>query len=160
MGVNRWEDVFCKEVRLPYVRWEYVCEEVERSIEAIQDKDASYFSNKLPPSEHWRAYKEFKEGVAFLDIETTGLLPDRSYITMVGLFDGKKYRAFIHGINIDEVVDVLPKFKMIITFNGRRFDVPFLLKKFPEIEIRCLHTDLLYYTRRLGLRGGLKNIER
>ncbi|HIH69434.1 ribonuclease H-like domain-containing protein [Methermicoccus shengliensis] len=49
--------------------------------------------------------------------------------------------------------------RLLLTFNGRRFDVPFLLSEMPELEMQCMHADLLYPTRLIGIRGGLKSVE-
>ncbi|MUW15347.1 exonuclease, partial [Halorubrum sp. CBA1125] len=48
---------------------------------------------------------------------------------------------------------------LLATFNGARFDVPFLETSF-GIEVDTPHLDLMYPCRRLGLSGGLKPIER
>ena len=48
---------------------------------------------------------------------------------------------------------------MLGTFNGARFDVPFLETSF-DLTIDTPHIDLMYPCRRLGLTGGLKQVER
>ena len=47
---------------------------------------------------------------------------------------------------------------LLATFNGARFDVPFLETAF-GIEVDTPHLDLMYPCRRIGLSGGLKPIE-
>lgn len=49
---------------------------------------------------------------------------------------------------------------MIITFNGRCFDLPFIKHKFPSVDLDKIHIDLRFLMRDLGFSGGLKNIER
>jgi len=46
-----------------------------------------------------------------------------------------------------------------VTFNGKRFDVPFLESSF-GLDVDTPHLDLMYTCRKLGLSGGLKPIER
>ena len=53
----------------------------------------------------------------------------------------------------------IKQYSLIVTFNGKRFDLPFIrrtLGRFPEYQA---HIDLLYPLRKLGYRGGLKSIE-
>jgi len=49
--------------------------------------------------------------------------------------------------------------KVIVTFNGARFDLPFIEQHLPGVNFDQLHIDLLYPLRRLGLTRGLKRIE-
>lgn len=130
-----------------------------RSIEALELKDATYFAHSLPSCEHWRGYNQFKKDALFLDIETTGLSPSTSTITVVGIFDGTHVYQFVHGDDLDGLYDLLDGCKLLLTFNGRRFDVPFMLEKMPDLRVECMHADLLHLTRRLGIRGGLKSVE-
>ena len=52
------------------------------------------------------------------------------------------------------------KYRLLVSFNGARFDFPFIKSEFPEIEFKQLHIDLMYPLRRIGYSGGLKNIEK
>jgi len=45
-----------------------------------------------------------------------------------------------------------------VTFNGKRFDVPFLEANF-DIDLQRPHLDLLYTCKKIGLSGGLKQVE-
>lgn len=127
---------------------------------ALYNFDSNYFTNKLPLSECWRLYDFFKEDTVFLDIETTGL---RSYddITVVGLFDGIETKMMIKNINLDynEIKKELSKYKLIVTFNGSSFDLPFIERRYPNILPKIPHFDLKSVTNRLNLKGGLKQIE-
>ncbi len=129
------------------------------SMEALKLEDAAYFAHSLPPGEHWRGYNQFKQDALFLDIETTGLSPSTNCITVVGIFDGNGVHQFVKGDSLDGLYELLEGCKLLLTFNGRRFDVPFLLAHVPGLELDCMHTDLLYLTQRLGIRGGLKSVE-
>lgn len=161
LGIASWEELLLRmdSLSLPphqRTRMEHCLIE---SIHALRALNASYFARRLPSREHWRAYEEFKGCIQCLDIETTGLFPSESYITVVGLYDGRRVRQFVRGDNLDELPYALEGCRLLLTFNGRRFDVPFLLSEMPELEMRCMHADLLYLTRRLGIRGGLKSVE-
>lgn len=125
------------------------------SIEALEQEDHAYFAGKLPVKEHWRAYEEFRQNTAYLDIETDG----GSQITVIGVYDGMETYQFIWGENLDEFPEFIQGFSMLVTFNGLRFDVPMLYRNFPGLALDQLHLDLCPTLRRVGLRGGLKQIE-
>ena len=48
---------------------------------------------------------------------------------------------------------------LVVTFNGKRFDLPFLQAKAPVIPVPKAHIDLLYSVRALGIKGGQKPAE-
>ena len=86
--------------------------------------------------------------------------PTRDKITVVGIYDGKESKTYIRDINLDDIVEEFSKYKLLVSFNGARFDLPFIKSEFPEIEFKQLHIDLMYPLRRIGYNGGLKNIEK
>jgi len=161
-GVHTWEEFLKMEDRIPVPssRKSIICEEVRKSSEHLAAKDHFFFSQCLPSAEHWRAYPLFSDSVAFVDIETTGLSKSRDKLTIVGIYDGKESKTYIRGINLDDIVDEFSKYRLLVSFNGARFDLPFIKSEFPEIEFKQLHIDLMYPLRRIGYNGGLKNIEK
>ena len=103
---------------------------------------------------------------AYLDIETTGFLGGRSYPTVVGIavdFPGDWTTTQLVGdrITVDAVLHVLEGVTTIYTFNGASFDLPFLAWN-PGVDLRRRfeHHDLMRTSRRAGLKGGLKVIEK
>ncbi len=48
---------------------------------------------------------------------------------------------------------------MLVTFNGRRFDVPFLRSHIPDLSFPAAHIDLLYIANAAAMKGGQKAIE-
>ena len=130
------------------------------SIEAVRKKDAAFFSRLARLGEAWRLYPEFANECVFLDIETTGLSSVFDTVTMVGLFDGRRYQAFIEGQNLQDFPNELRKYSVVVTFNGSGFDLRFLKLAFENLELPPIHIDLRWVTRQLGHRGGLKSIER
>ena len=132
---------------------------IDESTQHLIAHDAEFFAKSLPKSEHWRAYRDFKDKIAFVDIETTGLSQHYSHMTVVGIYDGKKAKAYVRGIDLDDIVCELAKYDFLVTYNGARFDLPFIKHEYPEIEFNQLHTDLMYLLRRIGYTGGLKVIE-
>jgi len=161
-GINSWDEAIEKMTDLPISQAKKKAVEngINESEAHLKDKNHSFFAQSLPSAEHWRAYSEFCNDVAFVDIETTGLAPGRDAITVVGIYNRKEAKTYVQGIDLDEVADELSKYKMLITFNGARFDLPFIKHTFPEIEYDQLHIDLMYPLKRIGYSGGLKKIER
>lgn len=160
-GFLSWEDYFNNSRHCPVsltIR-DRLAQHLEESVKALTVGHARHFEMRLPPGEMWRLYPEFSEKVAFLDIETTGLYPGANVITLIGLFDGQTTKVFIRGINLEEFAQEIRKYSLIITFNGKRFDIPFIQGILGELPHYQAHIDLLYPLRKLGYRGGLKAIE-
>lgn len=132
---------------------------LEKSEQALQSGNATFFGKHLPRKEWWRLYASFPSKVVYLDIETTGLSSYYDEITLVGLYDGKQVRTLIAGHNLDRLPAFLKPYEILVTFNGSLFDVPFLKAKFPKLKLPPIHLDLRFLLRRLGYSGGLKEIE-
>lgn len=140
-------------------RWGLSCRTLEESLRSLLRGDYRHFARALRGAEHWRAWPDFRRHAACLDIETTGC-GHRDEVTVVGIYDGARTRSFIAGQNLDELPEALEQYAMLITFNGSSFDLPFLQRRFRGLRFDQLHLDLMHVLRRLGLRGGLKAIER
>jgi uncharacterized protein YprB with RNaseH-like and TPR domain len=131
---------------------------VSLSVDHLAGENHRFFSSCLPRREHWRAYPEFGHRVAYLDIETTSLGGDD--VTLIGLYDGRRVRIYQKGEDLPEFVEDIRRYGLLVTFHGAGFDLPFLRRRFPQLSFDQLHIDLCPALRRLGLKGGLKNIER
>src|SRR3989338_4905289 len=68
----------------------------------------------------------------------------------------------IKNINLDYKLlkKELEKYKLIVTFNGASFDLPFIEKRYPNLLPKIPNFDVKSLTDKLGLKGGLKNIEK
>jgi len=131
----------------------------EKSIESLDSGDHSFFSRTLPLEHAWRGLYDFPGRIGYLDIETNGLSPQYSKVTVVGIYDGEDVHTYVNGDNMDELFADLPKYSVLVTFNGRAFDIPFLKKHYPMINFNHLHVDLRPVLKTLGITGGLKKIE-
>lgn len=149
-----------KELNLSSFKKERIHKHIKKSIKAYNKKDYQFFLDNLPPNLHWRVYPELKQKCCFLDIETTGLSKCRNDITLIGMYNGNKSKIFINGDNLDKFPKELNKYDMIVTFNGKCFDLPFIRSKFPELDINKFHIDLRFTMCTLGYSGGLKLIEK
>ena len=127
---------------------------------ALSDDDSTFFAKLMPKTEHWRLYEHFKDEAVFLDIEVSDC--SDGFVTVVGLFDGFNTKTMIYGVNLDFDVlrEELKKYKIIVSFNGSVFDVPFLKKKYPDLIPNIPHFDLRFCCQKLGLKGGLKEVEK
>src|SRR2546425_8638948 len=161
-GVRTWDDFLERNPRLRVGtdRRRAIQQEVERSRRRLRAGDYRYFARRLRPRDQWRAIGEWGDRAVFLDIETTGLRRTRHHVTIVGLHDGHRMRQFMEGVDLDEFPAAIAKAPMVVTFNGSRFDVPFLQSCWPQLRFEQIHADLLYPLHALGLHGGLKEIER
>ncbi|MEK6984372.1 MAG: ribonuclease H-like domain-containing protein [Nanoarchaeota archaeon] len=163
-GIYDW-DSFLKRNKIKGLsrhRKLYYDRKISNARKALYNFDSGYFLDLLPQSEMWRLYDFFKEDAIFLDIETTGLSKDVNDITLIGLYDGLNTKIMIKGINLNfnELKKELQKYKLIVTFNGAVFDLPFIEKIYPGSLPKIPNFDVRAITDRLGLRGGLKNIEK
>ncbi len=122
--------------------------------------DARFFARRLLAKHHWRLYPAFRHRAAFFDIETTGLSVSRDAITTIALYDGRDTYTFVQGRNLDEFLEHVRQYDLLITYNGKCFDVPFVERQFPGLRLDQAHIDLRYFLRSLGYGGGLKGCER
>lgn len=132
---------------------------LEESVCALERGDARYFARVLPAREHWRAVPHFADRIGFLDIETNGGLRADS-ITVIGVYDNVESRIYVKYQDLDQFADDAERFALWVTFFGNGFDLPLLRRRFPHLAFDQLHVDLCPALRRLGLKGGLKQIER
>ena len=132
---------------------------IEGSLKAVKCSDALFFEHLLPKREIWRIYPEFRDRSVFLDIETTGLGGQGDYITIIGLFNGRHIKTFIRGRNLEDFVTELGNYSVIVTYNGKCFDLPFIRSEFKDFKFTQAHIDLRYFLYRLGYAGGLKRVE-
>lgn len=140
-------------------RKEHLHSYVKQSIKAYKTQNHKFFLDLLPSNLHWRAYNDLKRQCCFLDIETTGLDKRNDDITMIGVYNGEQSKIFIKGKNMKDFAKEIHKYPMIITFNGRCFDIPFIQSKMPHLNLNKFHIDLRFAMKELGFYGGLKKIE-
>lgn len=175
-GISHWSDYRAlQNVRgvRPRVKAQHdqLLELAERSL----GRDPGFFAHILPSPEQWRAYSHFREGAAYLDIETTG---DRAnLVTIVGIHLRGESRMFVSPHRSDgasatsaieacggivytpeAVSEFLRSATALVTFNGASFDIPVLesegvrMPAAPSVDLRVVF-------HRAGHNGGLKRIE-
>ena len=100
-----------------------------------------------------------------MDIETTGLSPTYSDITVIGVYlaDGSCHR-FIQLVGEEvtkgNLLEALRGVDVIYTYNGSRFDLPFI-NALLDVDLARLfrHHDLMLDCWRSNLYGGFKAVE-
>ena len=103
---------------------------------------------------------------AYLDIETTGLSAFYDAITVIGIYlcngkDDRLVQLVGEQVTSDNLVQALKGVNTIYTYNGSRFDLPFI-DAFLGIDLEAgfYHHDLMYDCWRNNLYGGFKAVER
>jgi len=157
-GITHWDEFDGRVVG------ETLAERIETFIEDgwdhLERGDVSMFAEAMPPASRWRLYENVRPETCFVDIETTGLDATRNDVTTVSLHRGGETKTFVAGrdLTAERLASELEASSLLVTFNGARFDVPFLETCY-DLEITVPHLDLMYPCKKLGLEGGLKSIE-
>jgi uncharacterized protein YprB with RNaseH-like and TPR domain len=159
-GIHSWE-LFHAQARPVFslTRNYAVLQWLEESKKRLLQPDPVYFSKLLPAKMHWRLFPAFRDRIAYLDIETTGLSRHRDSITTVALYDGKDVRYYVQGINLQDFRADMGRYELLVTYNGKAFDIPFLEHSL-EMSLPQPHIDLMHLLRSLGFKGGLKGCEK
>lgn len=132
---------------------------LETSQRSLEEGWHQYFAPRLGMNEAWRAWPEFRHRCVYLDIETDGGQSGGA-ITTIGLYDGKEFTGLVRDIDLGNFPDIISQYSMIVTFFGAGFDLPVIQKRFPTLRLDQIHLDLCPTLKKVGLRGGLKSIER
>lgn len=137
---RRWDNVSCSHLT------------------AGSDLSSSFYFSDLT-QQHLR-----NDDILFLDTETTGLAGGTgTHVFLVGLgyFDGPVFitkQYFLRDLHEEEALlaalnELLQRFRVLVTFNGKTFDWPLLVARFTLHGYRSLpslpHLDLLHPARRL-----------
>lgn len=163
-GVLDWKDFVASETIRGFSpeRKLLYDERLQRFGVELKAGNSVFFGGELQRREHWRLFETFRDSAVCLDIETNGLMPDAGgYITVIGFYDGSDYRRLVRGDNLtpENIARELGRYKLLITFYGAVFDVPFILRSFSGLSLHMPHFDLCFAAKRLGMKGGLKKLE-
>ncbi len=157
-GYTSWEAVLAPGPSRPALPGRLPAEPLRDSLAHYQGRNLAWFGQLLPAAQSWRLYHDFRDSCAFVDIETTGML-GWGHITTIALYDGQSVRHYVQGVNLADFVRDVESYQLLVTYNGKCFDVPFLERTF-GVRLGQAHIDLRHVLRALGLRGGLKSCER
>ncbi|NHN40196.1 exonuclease [Halorubellus sp. JP-L1] len=164
-GVTHWDEFERSRVSSTRGLGETTADRIESFLadarERLDDGDSRFFGEQFPSDERWRLYENFRDETLFFDIETTGLDEHRNDVTTVSFHMDGETETLVRGqdLTAERVREQFDAASMVASFNGARFDVPFLeaeLGVTPDVP----HLDLMYPCKRVDLTGGLKRIER
>ena len=103
---------------------------------------------------------------AYLDIETTGLSRFYDYITVIGVYrcrgsDNGMVQLVGREVTRGNLITALKGVNTIYTYNGSRFDLPFIASSLGiDLATEFYHHDLMYDCWDNDLYGGFKAVER
>jgi uncharacterized protein YprB with RNaseH-like and TPR domain len=157
-GVISWETALAHDTPRATTFRRSCLDYLRESVTRHAEGDAAYFSARLSAAQQWRLFTAFRDTCAYLDIETTGMASGRDHVTTITLYDGRSVRCYVRGDNLDDFVHDVATYGVLVTYNGRCFDVPFLEREF-GITLDLAHIDLRYVLKALGVSGGLKRCE-
>jgi len=156
LKTDRWPDA--DDSLLSSISYSHVRSHVMTSVEKYNASDILFFYSALPSSERWRLYRFPGSKEGYLDIETTGLGKDSS-ITTIALYSDGIIKHYVEGINLNEFEKDISSCNLLVTYNGRAFDLPFLSRQL-LIEFNQAHIDLRFVLADMGYKGGLKGCEK
>ena len=159
-GILCWDDVLNTDsIGLSKKRHQLLKSRIQESIAHLEDHNPNHFTDSLPSRDYWRLLPDFSHSTAYLDIETTGLGGPGDYITTIALYDGTSIFSYVKGQNLGDFRADIARYKVIVTYNGKCFDVPFIENDL-GIKMNQAHIDLRYVLKSLGYTGGLKGCEK
>lgn len=162
-GIHTWDQALSTnggpELPLKGHKAKILREYLDESRQRLDDGDAAWFGERLPPSESWRLFDQYRDQAAYVDIETTGGDRGLHYITTIALWDGREARSYVHGRNLDDFIDDVWNYKLLVTFNGRCFDAP-MIEQHYKAKLPMAHLDLRFALKGAGIAGGLKKVEK
>ena len=134
---------------------------LEKARRNLEVNNSMFFNSKLGSKRTWRMYRNFEQNACFFDIETTGLDAKKNKVTTVSFYRNGEDITLIQGKDLtkENLEKELFKSDILVSFNGKRFDQPFLEQNY-DMNIKTPHIDLMYPLKRLGYTGGLKKIEK
>jgi uncharacterized protein YprB with RNaseH-like and TPR domain len=158
-GFTSWQDLLERNTARTASRRRGCLEHVRESVKHYDAGNPAYFAERLGAPDQWRYFGDFRSACAYVDIETTGMACGVDEITTVCLYDGERIRTYVRGVNLDAFPRDVAAYRVLVTYNGKCFDVPFLERCF-GLRLRQAHIDLRYVLKGIGVSGGLKRCER
>lgn len=137
-----------------------ICSDVET---ISQRYNKLFFQNNITNNLHSDLKKLLlndPKRIVFLDIETTGFSNTPLFLIGLLYFDGSQLnieqlfaRHYSEEINLlTYFSEFIPSFKVMVTFNGKTFDIPFIKNRMiyhrKFIKRIPIHIDILYHSRR------------
>jgi uncharacterized protein YprB with RNaseH-like and TPR domain len=161
LGIENWNDALDKSELIPFKseRQKIFLSEVDLFIEQYSADNLEFLCNKIHPSEKWKILSENFSRATYFDIETNGMNYGDN-ITLIICYHKKRVYQFLNGDNLDAFLDFLDDVSLLVSFNGTSFDIPMIENYFRIPKLKIAHLDLRWLAYHVGLKGGLKKIEK
>ena len=160
-GITNWDKLLStpeKHANFTKKLWNRLRTDIIQCKKALERNDFDFFINKFPEDIIWRLIPNLKGKILYLDIEATGLDLGKDAITTISTFDRSEIKFFVKGLNLNKFIPYLENFDAIATFDGEKMALPFIEREF-GYDFYHIHFDLFKISRKLGISGGLKQIE-
>ncbi len=160
LGILNWDDALdARNDGLGIRNLEILRIGIRQSLGQLELGNPNFFAESLHSNEVWRIFTEFRDSVAYLDIETNGLAGSEEFITTISMFDGVSINYYIRDYNLYQFKDDVQNYKLLVTYNGKCFDLP-TIEKHLGFKFNQAHIDLRFILSSLGYKGGLKGCEK
>ena len=122
-GIRDWDSID-RDLPIPVSpsRKYFLQKGVEESRRHLDMCSPAYFSQLLPANQCWRLFPEFRDSIAYLDIETTGLDRYFNRITTIALYDGAAAAlawATVSGTSLGDWQAPAKKTPSVLVWKGR-----------------------------------------
>jgi uncharacterized protein len=163
VGIMTWDDALRSSGSVPMSakRAERFLKEVASAKSQFEAGHPCHFDRLLKPKEAWRLFSSFADRCVCFDIETTGLSPEDDDITIITTYRpaARKFGVFVKGQNLAEFPSTLKPGDVLVGFNNRAFDTPFIVNTFGDQLPRTAQADVRWILYAMGIKGPLKVIE-
>jgi uncharacterized protein YprB with RNaseH-like and TPR domain len=158
-GILNWDDFLREGGRVLSARKaDNVKFQIDEARRALEAGFLDYFLKRLPAEHRVRVLAHTKGNDGYFDIETDGLRAS-ARVTTIALATSAGVRVFVDGRDMAEFLTALRPLSLLVSYNGARFDVPFIERRF-RMRLPPAHLDLYPVLRSMGYMGGLKACER
>jgi uncharacterized protein YprB with RNaseH-like and TPR domain/predicted nuclease with RNAse H fold/dephospho-CoA kinase len=156
-----WEALYSKDTLFIDLPPDQISKSIEDISNGRTNEILSELSRKSGSKDFYRVAYSYPEDVMFLDIETTGLSQLYHYVTLIGWMINGSYDYWLPGMDNSIFLNTFNRVKLIVTFNGVKFDCPFIKKTFNHLNMSVKpNIDLMYLCRSFYYTKGQKNIEK
>jgi uncharacterized protein YprB with RNaseH-like and TPR domain len=123
-GLSNW-DAFTDDISILLSgKRKYLLQKgIEESRQHLYQNNPVYFSKLFPSNQSWRLFPDFRDSTVYLDIETTGLNRYFNDITTIALYNGEFIQTYAQGQNLEDFIEDIQIYKVIVSYNGKSFDI-------------------------------------
>jgi uncharacterized protein YprB with RNaseH-like and TPR domain len=161
-GIKSWADLLTNN-HIPYLnsaKHQQIKAIIQEFHAKLKTEPVKFIESTFKQKDKFVIFGDFKDSVAYFDIETTGLTPGLDHTTTIAIWNGSELKTFVRDENLHEFQAEINKYKLLVTFYGSCFDIPFLKQDLGIDFSNHFHIDLCFVLRSLGYSGGLKKIEK